>query len=282
MKKTIGGWIRENFPQTSSVTGLFISGIGVLAVNTLLLEKLLVSNIPLDIFIYLGLILIALFFLILVFELLSKMMPILKNVINFLMKIINFLRSVYVWIIKFLIRKAVVSIIEERDNISNESLTFQNNPPNVDDNYWNRTVDFTKIIGIEMIVKPSKETKYWRLGFKFSQNDVFIDVRHGKDYPLFHLTKDSTDNKLKITYYDKDGAGANQEILSSYTDDIIKLLVRVSGISDDLEIVVKDKSNKELYLKKLEFTHHKFAQIFAWGDSRNYELDATIRIQERG
>lgn len=284
MKITIGDYLKEKYPQSCSVWGMPVFGAALLTINVLKLPDVQVSELFLHIFTYLGVALLGCFLLIIVFETLSKLFLSLKKVVNLLLIIPKMLFRGYVFIIKFLIKRSVIEILEDKGNFVSEDFILRKPSSDKDDDYWGKLINFNEIKKLELIITPSKETVYWRAGLKFSQNEVFTSARYGPNFPLFHLTKDVNENTLKLHYYNEQGSRstAHKDILmNDYKNDQVKLLVEVKkGLKDVLNITVINSNKKTLFEDKFNLSSHRYARLFAWGDGQNYEINIRNHIEQ--
>jgi hypothetical protein len=285
MRKILGDLLRENYPQSCSIAGVPVFGLGLLAINFLKLSSIKVADTILQSFSYLGLLLLVIFALVVLFETIAKLVPVIRNLIAILLVIPQLLSRAYLWIVGTLIRGAVVAILEEKGNFVSDSFILRKRGVDKDDDYWGRIINFGDVQRLELVVEPSTGTKYWRLGLKFSQNEVFTSARYGKNFPLFHLTKDTGEDTLKIHYYNENGARepiSNNIIIENYENEKVTMVAETErGPKESLKITVLDKNNKTVFDKDLNPASHKFAQLFAWGDKNDYAINIKNYIKSK-
>ncbi|KKP67972.1 MAG: hypothetical protein UR66_C0009G0062 [Candidatus Moranbacteria bacterium GW2011_GWE1_35_17] len=217
------------------------------------------------------------------FETIKVILPKLTKPIDILIKIISklflFIKNIYIFITKLIIKEAVESIILEREKGREFNFIFKNQ--NDDDHYYPENIDLNKE-NIKIKVVP-KDTKYWRIGFKFSNSEIFGVARHGMDLPLFHIGEsmvknsrlDSVENKdmLYVTYYNKDCKKEyDKNIMNKYKGELT--IMEVFKNNSSTIILVKDKSGNELIRENIG--EYRFCKLFAWGDKNNFILETKI------
>lgn len=283
MSKPIGNLFKENYPHSSSITGIPLFGLMLLAINLSKLSNIKIADLLLTVATYAGLFFVGLFVSIAVLETFAKFFPTLKKLVLLLMLIPQVLLKLYTLIVKTLIKNSVVLILEEKGNIVSERLVLRNRGADKADDFWGKTIDFSEIKSLELAITPSSGTDYWRLGLKFSQTESFTTARYGPNFPLFHLTKDNADNNLKFNYYNEQGQAAeNREsiLVRGYQKEKIFLTAVVKkGLKSIVNIEVKDENKKKVYEREFPLNSHKYAQLFAWGDGKDYELEVRNYIQ---
>ncbi len=284
MNRTVGDLIKSKYPQSTSIVGFPLFGVALLAINLLKLSNVLVADFVLKLFTYTGLLLIGIFILIIIVETLAKIIPLMKGLLQVLVLIPLTISRLYVFLVKKLIKSAVVEIIGEKENYAMESFTLRNRGQDRSDDFWSRIINFDQIEELKLVVQPTIKTDYWRLGFKFSQNEQFTSARFAQNFPLFHLTKDRGENKLKFDYYKEEGIREkvlDSELIRNYKNEKVYLEIKtMRGVRNLIRIRILDVHKKQVLQKDFILLTHKFAQLFAWGDGYEYELKIENFIQQ--
>lgn len=271
---------RDKFPATLKLLPSILFGGVFLNLNYQWLSPKL-PEIVLTCFFWIGIILIVLPVIVFVLEFLSKLFPVFKIVLNFIIQITNFVVNIYVWIIKLLIKQAVVSILEEKKNLTSEQFTLKNSDGK--DEYWTRTLDFSDERLLELTIEPKQGSEYWRLGFKFSGNNIFSAARHSLTNPLLHLTKDIGHKDLKIDYYNDSQPNETVrgiQIIPSYRDTEIRMTLQLEEGDQNLKLKIFNNQNENIYQKDLSISLHRYARLFAWGDGKAYEIKIKNNIEK--
>ncbi len=277
MIKNIETQVKIWFPNTFNFKGLLVFGGIFLAIRGITIFTTKVNGLLEQLLQATGILLFAIFFLVLLLELLSNVFNnIFKNtfkiILGFFVGFLNIFRIVYINIVKFLIGGAIVSVIQDINNIKSNTITLKKGVG--DDEYWNPPISFSGgITTVIFKISPSIKTHYWRMGLKFSQNNIFTEARHDVNYPLFHLTKD-TSNDLKITYYNESKVqdkSIKYPIIDNYGCEPVFLKLNVKMLTIDVEIL--DSKKQIVFSYQLNKLTHKYAQIFAWGDGNYYDLE---------
>lgn len=271
--------VKTKYPNTLRVQGILVVGIAVFfgASNTNFdFLGNFYNDLVVQIGFWTGLTLIAIFIIFLLLETIIWMIPPLspffKFILNLVLIIVNTIKSLYIWLIKKLIEGAVEDIVLSKK--SGQAVTYIFEKQERDDHYY---PDIVKLDDrkIELSIQPSPNTKYWRYGIKFSKNEAFIPGRHGNDYPLIHLTKEESENKLRITYYNEQSQQVyNKVILDEYAGEEITLMIKKDGPSTRINVENEFRSNIFSEL----ISNYSYGQIFAWGDSRPFIISSRILI----
>lgn len=150
--------------------------------------------------------------------------------------------------------------------------------PEIDDHYYEKTLNLD-ISNFRISITPQSKIDHWRLGLKFSSSEKFPErtVRHGPQYPIFHLEKNKENKTLLISYYDETGnqGFAKQTRFTDYSDQAIVLTV--SKEENIVKIDVRNSSDESVIDVPHTLTGCSFAKLFAWGDNRNiFEIGAII------
>lgn len=283
MNKSIGNIFKESYPHSSSITWIPVFGLMLLAINLSKISNIQIADMFLTIATYGGLFFIGIYLLIVVFETVAKLFPALQKVFLLLMLLPRALLRFYTLIVKVLIKNSVVLVLEEKGDIVSEDLVLRSRDTSKSDDYWGKTINFSEIKSIELAIKPTSNTKYWRLGLKFSQTGSFITARYAPNFPLFHLTKDNGENSLKFNYYNEYGKHAEDRdtsLIKVYLGGKTFLFIETQkGLKNVIRIEVKDENKRKIYERELPLSTHKYAQLFAWGDGQDYELEIKNYIQ---
>lgn len=273
-------FFKKYFPTTYKYIGLIIPGVALLAINYQWLIGIKIPDLFLQILTYLGLILTILPFLLLSFEFLAKLLPIFSGVLNVLIKIINFVINIYSWLIKILIKRSVISILEEKKNLTSEDFTLKSSAGA--DESWSRSLDFVNIKVLKLEIKPNANYDYWRLGFKFSANNTFSTARFSNDNSLLHLTKNTSDNSLLLDYYNQANpelAFRSKKLIEAYNNSLIFLKIGLIRHKNVINIEICNDKGKAVFNENLPLDGHRYAQLFAWGDGKEYEINVKNFIE---
>lgn len=272
--------IKTNYLNTIRVRGIFIVGVAVFfgagAAHFKFLSETNNSLVTKTGF-WAGLILISILPIFAILEtiiwVIPPFSPVIKVILNTLLEVLGILKFVYVWFIKLLIRGAVEDIVLPKK--SGQEMVYIFEKQEQDDHYYPDIVNLENQ-EINLSVQPSQSTKYWRFGFKFSKNDAFIPGRHGVDYPLIHLTKETAENKLRVTYYnDKSERVYHKVIIEQYSNEEIEINVKRQNQST--KVVIKNGAGEELLSELIG--NYSFSRIFAWGDGNPFVIPSKILIK---
>ncbi len=227
MYKSVETYLKREFPNTFNGKSLLISGSIFFTLSSIDLFNSQINAFLNKSIQVIGLGLLGLYFLVLVLEILGKIFNVFQTLLNIIVKLLYLIKSLYIGLWKILIGDVIKSILKESEDIRRNILVLRKE--NGDDAYWDSIINFDSGITTSIFkVSPSSDTKYWRLGLKFSQNDTFTTARYAKDYPLFHLTKDisndlkvmdaaaislSRENKIPIIVFNLETHGAMGEVL---------------------------------------------------------------------
>lgn len=283
MRLPIGDYLKEEFPNSYSIKGFPGLGATLLAISTLkYLNIINFDNVFAKLITFIGLGCLIFFFVVIFIEFLSKTFSPLKKLIKLLLLVPNFILTILHSLVKSIVKASVLEIIAEENQFMGEEVILKKRSDNTDDDYWTELIDFGKVKKLELMIKPSAFSYYWRAGLKFSKSAEFPpNIRYGKDIPLFHLTKDENENVLKFHYYTEEGSrgtGKVNTIMKDYQNDVVFLVFKVKrGIKDLLNVTVYNSSKKLILDETFSLHSHRIAKLFAWGDGRDYELNTTIR-----
>lgn len=274
--KPIGDSVKEKFPHARSVSWLILVGIAFLGASGG--AQLFINShnwlMAFRAMVYLGFALIGVWALVCVVEGLSKLSSFFQSILSALLWIPRLIAFLYISLVKLLIKPVVIDIINNKQHVGkNFTLSKQFS----DDHYWDQVLSFSQIKSIKFKVKPRNNTDYWRFGLKFSRDGVFPVQRHALSYPLFHLTKDLNENALRVTYYDENIKGTDEQIIKPYASEQIAILCDKKD--EKLRIRVLNSSNNEVFSHKYDQGSHAYAQVLAWGDRHDFTLDVTYSRQ---
>jgi hypothetical protein len=140
-----------------------------------------------------------------------------------------------------------------------------------DDHYFPKILSLKEDNNYNIHIAPTKQSSYWRLGFCFNSSLNFTSTTRLKNLPMIHLLKNIGDNALYVAQYDKDNENTgNIPIQQSY----INQEIRVSLVFDD----ASSSSIINIFAGTGELLYHQkyfgcyYVQIYAWGDSNDFEI----------
>ena len=160
MSKPLGDRFKETYPHSSSITGVPLFGLLLLAINLSKLSDIQVADLLITIATYAGLFFVGLFVLIIALETIAKLFPVLKKLVLVLMLIPQGFLRFYALIVKILMKNSVVLILEEKGDIVSDSIILRNHGPDKSDDLWGKTINFSEVKSLELVVTPSSNTEY--------------------------------------------------------------------------------------------------------------------------
>lgn len=69
-------------------------------------------------------------------------------------------------------------------------------------------------------------------------------------------------------------------MIKNYKKEKVFLTLEVKkGLKNSVNIEIKDEKNEKIYERKFPLNSHKYAQLLAWGDGQDYELEVKSYIR---
>lgn len=204
----------------------------------------------------------------------------LKTILNRITAVMNSLfLTVLVRPLTFLIRPSVKMILKESELFSTRrKFLFINQKVGQrdDDHYFPEVFDLNELIKVKITPKGiGTASNRWRFGFKFSNDMYFPDARYDRDHPLFHLTKDQTETKLKTHYYrEGDSKETVHELWDIYNNEPITIELHNGEKNTSIAITpTQDGGTWNLLFGE----RWCYCQILAWADGEStFQIDAEI------
>lgn len=161
------------------------------------------------------------------------------------------------------------------------------NYPERNDHYIERFFDFKKT-DFEIQINPI-ETKFWRLGFKFSSNEFFSTLnspRHSNENADVHINvgylgtnKWMQSGKLDLMVYNAQTV-SEENTFKEYLGQPVTLKVKTNNITNltDFEVFI----DEQLFLKKIiDLNKYNFCQLSAWCDYYIFKLKVKIKLFQK-
>ncbi len=160
--------------------------------------------------------------------------------------------------------------------------------PDDDDSSFNKIFDLSQHSYTIEFLQP--EVLHWRLGFKFSPNDVFpicTGFRLVPGFPLFHLGRDhgsgeTRDTKnVRATFYNKNNtpAPSSKQLndISFVTDQ--KIRIKLSASNDGVQIAIWAGAQIQEVINTLPLSGFKFCKLYAWADNDSENKGVPYNIE---
>jgi hypothetical protein len=143
-----------------------------------------------------------------------------------------------------------------------------------EDQEFESRFDFLQTNVVELKIRPTGNSPYWRLGFEFSDGPAFSGWRYGPSHPLLHLTKNEHGNVLQVDYYDTLGRPAPpRPAIEPYAGEEVSLALIAS--SSHINVAIGK------YEQRLPMHDHRYARLFAWADGHSYRLEVSGTTRHR-
>jgi hypothetical protein len=138
-------------------------------------------------------------------------------------------------------------------------------------------------------IRPNN-TKFWRLGLKFSKNQVFLTdmhhQRHTDKWADIHVSVGQRNNEknewrsaqqLEVTEYNVPINSKSIQRFMEYKGGVIQLsfkfIKKSSAFIGELEVIIE---NKSLGVNVYNLSSYEFYTIAAWADQKEFNLNTTI------
>lgn len=175
---------------------------------------------------------------------------------------------------------------------NNINQTFQAQPvpknlPERNDHFLDEVFEIKKT-DFKIIIKPTN-TKFWRLGFRFTKDEKFPPITQGRHQDNtvadVHISVGDIDsvenntwnfpNQLTLTHYHASVIEDRITSLHDYSGQSVTLFVTSNGDASIVEfrIVVEGQPAGH---RKFDLHDFNYCKIFAWADYQQFQLDVNI------
>lgn len=182
-------------------------------------------------------------------------------------------------------------------HFSTNSFSYSNTRPNEDDSTYNKVFDiYNKKYNFTFEI-PS--IQHWRFGFKLSKTTNFpvaISIRLYEEYPLFHIGKDITREKVEnkgdvlATFY-KNDVVVGQETTEDYIYDVKlnpskTIGLRIGKVATTVVINLYADGKHVTDISIPDMSEYNFIKLFAWADNDKVnngdKYDISVDVSDRG
>lgn len=159
--------------------------------------------------------------------------------------------------------------------------------PDDDDSSFNKVFDLSRYSYTIEFLQP--EVLHWRLGFKFSPNDIFpicTGFRLVPGFPLFHLGRDHGNGEMRdrenvrATFYNKSNIQATNKQLNdiSFVTNQ-KIRIKLSASNDGVQIAIWAGAQIQQVINTLPLGGFKFCKLYAWADNDSENKGVPYKIE---
>lgn len=193
--------------------------------------------------------------------------------------------------------KAIKDRLQSTDVFFQTRLTNQpppNEKPDDNDHVLNQVFEIDEG-ELEVVITPSKLSKFWRLGFKFSADKDFIKLqlpRHSPQYPDVCITvgQPTKGNVRLLTDYnilDLVEVYKLDPQLNYFTRDLkydggpVSVRIKMTKVPENYITFELENGGRSFGVKGYPLKTLKYFRIAAWCDQQDFELQLDIRIKMR-
>jgi hypothetical protein len=285
MIEIVNRFFKKYFPDTYRALALIVVGATVFAAGSVGPDHIAFlksehSILLINIFQVTGIISFIIPLFIFLLELFVRIFPLrlALTILSFAMLIVDLVTGIISYlfksIMKAILREVIHEIIDEERVGINKLNTLSDSLGK--DRYYEEPLDLS--LRHNFRIEPSSDSMNWRLGFQFSENRGFVPTRFAKKHPLLHLSKESSERKLKIYYYDGQPKCKikTDEILSRYDNEAILIKFRPLKGRKKIQVKILDENNHYLFSQMFNIKEHRFARLSAWGDNDKYSISILV------
>jgi len=153
-----------------------------------------------------------------------------------------------------------------------------------DDHYWDKILDLNNY-RYSISFTPHYNQDYWRFGIRFSNEpDVNTSERHSPNFPLFHFTKNTKENNLRIHRLGKfkDSNPFFETIfLEGYKNEEVSFLLSKHEDDSSLIFIFNKKEHMDKHPNLGTVSGYSYAQLSAWGDGAFFRINVKVIESEK-